>query len=186
VRSVKIPGFSLFILLSFFIFGCDKQTELKSPLIIRSDAPLMSAKHIDMLFSDSGKIAARLTSPLLNRFGGEAPYFELPTGFQIFVYDSLQRISSTITGKKGIRHEHSRIMEAWGNVVVRNEIKNEQLNTEHLIWDENRHKIWSDVKVTITRPDQVITGTSMEANDTFTSYIISNMSGEMMVRKDSL
>lgn len=186
MRSVRIPGFLLIFLCVLLNSGCDKQTEVTSPVVIRADAPLMSAKHIDVLFSDSGKIAARLTSPLLNRFGGESPYFELPTGFQIFIYDSLQRISSTITGKKGVRYEFSRIMEAWGNVVVRNELKNEQLNTEHLIWDENRHRIWSDVKVTIIRPDQVITGTSMEANDTFTSYIISNMSGEMMVRKDSL
>ena len=32
-------------------------------------------------------------------------------------------------------------MEAKGNVVVRNEKKNEQLNTELLTWDEKNHRI---------------------------------------------
>jgi LPS export ABC transporter protein LptC len=77
-------------------------------------------------------------------------------------------------------------MEAWGNVVVRNEKKNEQINTEHLIWDENRHRIWSDVKVKITRPDQTLYGTSMESNEAFTDYSIQGVTGEMAVKKDSI
>ncbi len=177
---------SLYIILLLLITGCDKVPEYSPPEVIKQDAPSMSAKNIDILFSDSGKVEARLISPLLNRYGGESPYVELPEGFIIYVYDSLQRVSSTITGKKGVRRDYARVMEAWGDVVVRNELKNEQLATEHLIWDENRRRIWSDVKVTITRPGQLITGTSMESNDTFTRYTISNMSGEMVVSNDSI
>ena len=181
----RIPA-SLFLILIFVTTGCDKGPEYSPPEVIRQDAPSMSAKNIDILFSDSGKVEARLISPLLNRYGGEAPYVELPEGFIIYVYDSLQRVSSTITGKKGVRRDYARVMEAWGNVIVRNEIKKEQLVTEHLIWDENRRRIWSDVMVTITRPGQLITGTSMESNDTFTRYTITNMSGEMVVNNDSI
>jgi LPS export ABC transporter protein LptC len=163
-----------------------KAEEAARPLRIKSDAPLMSARNIDVLFSDSGKVTARLVAPLLNRFGGTSPYIELPEGFRIFIYDSLQQIATVITGKKGVRHEYTRLMEAWGNVVVRNEKKKEQILSEHLTWDENRRRIWSDVEVTITRPDQIITGSSMEANDAFTWYTIEDMNGEMMVSRDSL
>ncbi len=169
-----------------FLTGCQKEASEAMPATTKGEDPVMSARNIEVLFSDSGKIQARLTSPKLNRYAGEAPYLEFTDGFKVYMYDSLQRISSTITGKRGIRKEYSRIMEAWGNVIVRNEIKNEQLITEHLVWDENKHLIWSDVKVLITRPDQVITGTSMKANEAFTSYSITNMSGEMMVKKDSI
>lgn len=176
----------LLVLISGLAGSCDQKKEEVRPVLVRSDAPLMSARQIDVLFSDSGKISARLESPLLNRYGGESPYIELPQGFRIFIYDSLQHIATTITGRKGIRHEYSRVMEAWGNVIVRNEKKKEQIVSEHFTWDENRRRIWSDVKVTITRPDQVITGSSMEANDTFNWYTINDMSGEMMVSRDSL
>ncbi len=148
--------------------------------------PVMSANNIEVLFSDSGRIQAKLTSPLMNRYAGENPYLEFPKGFKVYMYDSVQQVSSTITGNRGMRKEYSRVMEAWGNVVVRNEKKNEQLNTEHLVWDENKHKIWSDVKVKITRPDQILFGTSMEADETFTRYSIREPAGEMDVKKDSI
>lgn len=146
----------------------------------------MSAQNIDVLFSDSGKIQARIISPLLNRFGGNDPYLEFPNGFKIWMYDSVQAVSTTITGNRGIRKEVARTMEAWGNVVVRNEKKNEQLNTEHLLWDENKHSISSDVKVKITTPDKILFGDSMESNESFTNYSISNVTGQMTVKKDSL
>ena len=146
----------------------------------------MSARNIEVLFSDSGHVEARLESPDRNRYGGDSPYLEFPRGFKIFIYDSLKRAATTITGNRGVRKEYERTMEAWGNVIVRNELKNEQLNTEHIVWDEAHHRIFSDGKVTILRPDQVIRGSSMEANESFTSYTITNTSGEMMVKQDSI
>lgn len=169
-----------------FLFSCSKAPQPNDSLKVQANDPVMSAHNIDVLFSDSGKIQAQLTSGLMNRYAGESPYLEFPEGFKIFMFDSVQQITSTITGNRGIRREHARIMEAWGNVVVRNEKKNEQINTEHLIWDENRHKIWSDVKVKITRPDQILFGTSMESNEAFTYYSIQGVTGEMAVKKDSI
>lgn len=146
----------------------------------------MSAHNIDVLFSDSGKVQARLTSPLMNRYNTASPYLEFPNGFKVYMFDSVQQIGSTITANRGLRKENAHTMEAWGNVVVRNEKKNEQLNTEHLIWDEARHRIWSDVKVKITRPDQILHGSRMESNETFTQYSITDITGEMNVKKDSI
>lgn len=169
-----------------FLFSCTKAPKTADFIQAKENAPVMSAKNIEVLFSDSGKIQARLVSPLMNRFAGENPYLEFPTGFKIFMFDSVNQISSTITGNRGIRKDNARTMEAWGDVVVRNEQKNEQLNTEHLIWDENRHKIWSDVKVKITRPDNILNGTSMESNESFTRYSIQNFTGQMTVKEDSI
>jgi LPS export ABC transporter protein LptC len=166
--------------------ACNKSPVVNGFIKSPKNDPVMSARNIDLLFSDSGRIEARLTSPLMNRFAGETPFLEFPTGFKVTVFDSLLQVSSTITANRGIRKENTRIMEAWGNVVVRNEKKNEQLNTEHLVWDENKRLIWSDVKVRITRPDQVLNGSSMQANDSFTSYIIEQATGLMNVKQDSI
>jgi hypothetical protein len=40
--------------------------------------------------------------------------------------------------------------------------------------------------VKITRPDQVLYGTSMESNEAFTRYSIQAPAGEMNVKKDSI
>jgi LPS export ABC transporter protein LptC len=166
--------------------SCGKEPALRADITMSENDPVMSARNIDVLFSDSGNIEARLTSPLMNRYAGESPYLEFPKGFKITMYDSARQVSSTITGNRGVRNENTRLMEAWGNVVVRNEKKNEQLNTEHLTWDENRQRIWTDVKVRITRPDQVILVSSMESNAAFTRYSIKDPTGEMAVKKDSI
>jgi len=55
---------------------------------------------------------------------------------------------------------------------LENELENKQLNTEHLIWDENRQLIYSDVKVKITTPDKVLYGSALKANEAFTWYQI--------------
>jgi len=187
---LKVPVFfrsvPLLLLPLFIAFSCSKPDETGDIKAHNENDPEMSAQNIEVLFSDSGRIQARLTSPRLNRFGGETPYLEFPRGFKIYIFDSVRRVGSTITGNRGIRKELARTMEAWGNVIVRNEKKNEQLTTEHLFWDENKHRIWSDVKVKITTPDKTLFGDKMESNEAFTDYSIVNVTGQITVKKDTL
>lgn len=168
------------------LMSCNKTPETADFIKSQKNEAVMSAHNIEVLFSDSGKIEARLTSSLMNRYIGESPYLEFPIGFRVAMFDSLGQTASTITADRGIRKEYARTMEAWGHVVVRNEKKNEQLNTEHLVWDEGKHRIWSDVKVKITKPDQILNGISMESNETFTIYSILQPTGQMDVKKDSI
>jgi LPS export ABC transporter protein LptC len=166
--------------------SCRKEPPATTAAKARPEDPVMAAHNIELLFSSSGRIEARLTSPLMNRYEGDVPRQEFPAGFKATMFDSLDRPSTTITANRGVRKVNVRIMEAWGDVVVRNEMKNEQLNTEHLLWDEMNHRIWSDVKVRITRPDQILNGNSLEADDSFTRYSINQASGLMNVGQDSI
>jgi LPS export ABC transporter protein LptC len=146
----------------------------------------MSAKNIEVLFSDSGKIEAKLSSVLLNKYEGQNPYIEFPRGFKVVIYDSAGRVESTITGNYGKQDEVTRVMEARGNVIVRNEAKNQQINTEALTWNENRGLIYSDVKVKITTINKVLYSDGLKANESFTWYELVNPHGQMTVEKDSI
>ncbi len=179
-----LPG--LIISAFFLSAGCGNSTESVNAISNPFRDPLMSAKNIEVIFSDSGKIEGKLFSTLLNRYGGNEPYMEFPKGFRIEMYDSALRVETTIRALYGKRNENQRLMEARGNVVVRNELRKEQLNTEHLIWDENRHKIYSNGAVKITTPDKIIYGKGLESNESFTRYRIIGVTGQMTVKKDSL
>src|ERR1035438_9633595 len=133
-----LPVFILLVLAMILFSGCGDDLKTADIYIHEKNAPLMSAKDIEVTFSDSGKIQAKLFSPLINRFPGNDPYLEFPKGFRVYIYDTAMHVESTITGNYGKRREIARIMEAKGNVVVRNEISKKQLNTEQLTWDENR------------------------------------------------
>jgi LPS export ABC transporter protein LptC len=173
-------------LLVYLATSCGNDLETVRAITLKSEGPSMSARNIEVLFSDSGKIHAKLTSVLLDKYEGQNPYMEFPRGFKVIFYDSVGRIESTISGNYGKQDEISRVMEARGNVIVRNEAKNQQINTEELTWNENRGLIYSDVKVKITTENKVLYSDGLKANESFTWYEFANPHGQMTIEKDSL
>ena len=169
-----------------FISGCSNDDAKVNALARGPSGALMSARKIDVLFSESGHLQARVTADLANRFSGDYPYLEFPKGFVVHMYDSLKQVETTITGDYGKRIENTAIMEARGNVVVRNEKKQEQLNTESLTWDEKRHLIFTHVPVKITTPGKILYGDGLESDETFSNYKIIRPKGQMTVKRDSL
>jgi LPS export ABC transporter protein LptC len=189
LESSVFPLLFRTLLSSFFLFlitACGNDFETVNAITMKKTGPSMSAKNIEVLFSNSGRIEAKLTSVLLDKYDGQNPYLEFPHGFNVIIYDSVGRVESTITGNYGKQNEISRIMEAKGNVIVRNEMKNQQINTEKLIWDENRRLIFSDVKVKVTTADKILYADGLKANESFTWYEFENPRGQMTVKKDSI
>ncbi|MFH1159432.1 MAG: LPS export ABC transporter periplasmic protein LptC [bacterium] len=181
-----ILGFAPFLVSWIVFLGCGREIETTDTSMDSTQKALLSAVDIDVLFSDSGHLQARVKGPLVYRYTGETSWLEFPDGFQAEMYDSAQRLETTIRADYGRREESSRIMEARKNVVVRNERKNEQLNTEILIWNELKHTIHTEAPVKITTPDKVLYGEGLESNETFTDYTILRPRGEMTVKKDSI
>jgi LPS export ABC transporter protein LptC len=185
IRTLSLQN-TLLLFAAILLFSCSKGPEISSVLSPSAHSPGMMAKNIEVTFSDSGKIQAKLYSVLLNRYPGGEAYTEFPKGFKVSIYDSAMRVETTITGNYGKRQDYSRIMEARGNVVVRNELKKQQLNTEVLTWDENKRMIYSHTKVRITTDNMILFGDGIESNESFTDYTIINPHGQMTVKKDSI
>ncbi|HAW51156.1 MAG TPA: LPS export ABC transporter periplasmic protein LptC [Flavobacteriales bacterium] len=107
----------------------------------------------------------------MNRYVGDVSYNEMPDGINIVFYDSASIESSRLTANYAIDHLTTNIMEAKNDVVILNS-EGEQINTEHLIWDRNKQKIYSEVFVKITTADEIIMGEGFESNEDFTKYKI--------------
>jgi LPS export ABC transporter protein LptC len=176
---VVLPGL-------FLLAGCGNDLETVNRISSTVSGPVMSAKNIDVIFSDSGKIQARVTSILLNRYSSPEAYMEFPRGFKITIFDSAMNTETTISGNYGKRLDFSRIMEARGNVVVRNEKKKQQLNTERLTLDENRRLIYTSEPVKITTMDKIVFGKGLRSSESFSDYTLLQVYGQMMVKKDSI
>ena len=67
-------------------------------------------------------------------------------------------------------------MTAKDNVVLTSE-NGKRLETEELIWDEKKNKIYTDRKVKITTGKEVIEGEGFSSNPDFTEYTISKIHG---------
>lgn len=134
-----------------------------------------------MIYSDSGKIQFKLTSPQLNRYKTEDPYNEFPKGLTIIAYDSLMRVKTSMRANYAIMWINKNLMEAKNDVVIVS--KDETINTEHIVYDKRRRVIFSEVFVKRTNKDGVMYGDGFDADETFNKYTIRNPRGTFMVQQ---
>ncbi len=146
--------------------------------------PSETARNIEVLYSDSGKIIIQLTAPLLKRFAEEEAYMEFPEGLQLNFFDSLMNVKTTLTAQYGISWDKTKIMEVKYDVVVNDFEKDEVLNTEHLIWDQREQRIYSDVFVKRTTPDGVLYGDGFDADENMSEYTLRNPRGVFTIEEE--
>ncbi|MCB2221059.1 MAG: LPS export ABC transporter periplasmic protein LptC [Bacteroidetes bacterium] len=173
-----------YVLIGIVAVSCKNDIETINSLSQIDSLPMEFARDIEVYYSDSGKIQAMLKSPYMIRIEDDDSYFEFPDGFEAVFYDSVMQPQSIITANYGISYENKKQMEARNNVVVRNLEKQEQLNTEHLVWDRRKGIIYSNVFVKITKPDEVIYGDGLKSDQNFEFYEIDNPTGEFQVYPD--
>ena len=104
-------------------------------------------------------------------------------GIPVHFYDTLMKVSSTLTANYAINKVAKKVMEAKDNVVIVNS-KGEVLHTEHLVWVQDSVKIYTDEFVKITTTDEIIMGEGMEANQDFTKWKIRKIKGIINLKED--
>jgi LPS export ABC transporter protein LptC len=175
---------SLTVFLLLFFLGCENDLKKVNIVTQKQTLPTLSAKNIEVIYSDSAIIKVRLTAPLSEEYESEDPYTVFPKGIKAVFFKEDLSAKTTLTANYAINKKKKRIMEARGNVIVVNE-KGETLNTEHLIWDESTQKVYTNEFVKITTSDKIIFGQGMEADQNFTKYKIFKIKGTVNVNKDA-
>lgn len=145
--------------------------------------PVQSGKDIDIQYDDSARLKVRLKAPRIDEYEGKNPYTELPEGVNVQFYDDSLKVNTSLTAKYAIRREQDHMMEARNNVVVVN-AKGERLNTEHLVWDGAKRRIYTKAQVTITTAEQITIGKGLESDETFTDYTIDSVSSILTLKAE--
>jgi LPS export ABC transporter protein LptC len=148
----------------------------------KEELPVETARHVEIMYSDSFMLKAILHAPLMERFAGDNPHILMKEGVHLRFFNKNKEVTSSLTAKWAISREQEKIMEAKNDVVVVNE-KNETLNTEHLIWDERSKRIRTEAFAKITTAEEVIFGEGLEANEDFSWYRILKVKGIINVKK---
>jgi len=173
-----------FLLVAFLFTSCENDIQKVNMLTSRSHNPAQEAKDIEILYSDSAMVQVKIDAPVLKSFESDNnPYIEFTKGLKAEFYDEHLVPKSHLTADYGIRYEKQQRMEARKNVVIINE-KGEQLNTEHLIWDERNAKLYSDEFVKITTADEVLYGDGFVSNQDFTKWKIYKLKGTFPLKKN--
>jgi len=181
-RSIIIPAFAGIIMLftSCVRNDIEKINEITSEI----DAPTMAVSNTEIIFSKNGLVEVRLISKQINRYMDlEEPYTEFPEGLYVEFYDSTQTVTSFIKANYCIYDETEELWTAENDVVSVSE-EGDTLNTEYLVWDQNKRKIYSDRYVRITNEDGILHGKGFEANQDLSDWRIKNTSGIINVENE--
>jgi LPS export ABC transporter protein LptC len=166
------------------VTSCKNDVQTVLSLDVVDTLPELTARDIEILYSEKAQVKIKLVSPYLVNKNEEEPLLLFPEGFTVFFYDSAMNLQSTITADYGISYEKKKIMEARHNVVVENLEKGEKLNTEELFWDRGEQLIYSNKFVKITSGGQVITGDGLTSAEPFDELEVTNPKGLIEIKDE--
>lgn len=172
-----------------FVFGilysCENDIKEVESLAKLTKTPTNKAKNVELIYSEKANVKVKIITPLSEEYNEkDNHYIEMTQGIKVLFYDSALNVASTLTSNYAIQQVSKKIMEAKDDVVVVND-KGEKLNTEHLIWNEDSSKIYSDVFVKITTKEEIIMGEGMEANQDFTKWKIHKIKGTITIKEEA-
>lgn len=167
-----------------FSFSCVNDVNEVKELTTNDRRPLEVQKNLFLTYSDSSFIKMELKAPLAENYPQlKEPELKFPKGIKVRFFDARGEEDSRLRANYAIQYPGKRLWEAKGDVVVVNKM-GEQLNTEELYWDEATEKIYSSEFVKITTGKEVIMGEGFEADQNFTNYTISKVTGQITLEED--
>lgn len=86
------------------LFSCKNNMSEVSALMSADSIPDLTAKNFEFLRSTSGRIVAKLQSPVMQQYDGDDPYVVFPEGFKVEFYDEFMVVESVITADYGINY----------------------------------------------------------------------------------
>lgn len=146
-------------------------------IALQDEVGIERATNIELLYSDSAVVRVAIHAPTLLRYiHRENPKQIFPDGVDADFYDEEHFQTSKLVANYAEQFQRERKVYLRDSVVVWN-IKNEMLETDELIWDESIGQIYSNEKVKITTPSQVIEGIGFKSNLDFSVWEIYQVSG---------
>lgn len=174
----------LWIGLCFLSLSCENSQEKLRKFAVKPDMEKETGRDVTVVYSDSGIVKAKIVAKTMIRDLTDKPVTEMPDGIEATFYDPDKAPSARMRANRAIHFPAEGKMEAYGNVVVINEL-GDTLRTEKLIWLENEDRIFTDQFVRINTPDEVIFGDGLESNQRFTRYRILNIRGTVALGSEA-
>lgn len=141
-------------------------------------------EDITLIYNEEGHKKVKLEAPVIIQHKLEEPYIEFPKGLNVWFYNDSLETTSTLSAQYAIRYEQEEKTVFRDSVIIVNEM-GEKVYTEEMTWDEQAEKVYSDALVRIVTPDKRITGHGFEANQSFTEYVIKEITGQVYVQSNS-
>ena len=166
----------LFFLLSIVLYSCSNDPEAVKEFIETENLPIEKIEGSEILHTENGTLKVKIIATTIKRFKDIQPQLLFSNGFKVIFYNDSGSVQSVLKATNAEVDEINNIMIASGSVVLTSS-EGKKMETEELIWNENKNKIYTDRKVVITTGKEVIEGEGFESNPDFSQYLISKIHG---------
>ena len=130
----------------------------------------------EMLHTEKGILKVKIIATTIKRFKNMQPQLVFSNGLEVIFYNDSGGVESVLKAQSAEVNEINNVMTALDNVILTSS-SGKKLETEELIWDEKKNKIYTDKNVVITTGKEVIEGDGFESNPDFSEYSISKIHG---------
>jgi lipopolysaccharide export system protein LptC len=169
--------FSLFSLL----VSCDSEMSEQADKTIYQ-GPMRTLENATILHSDSGRLKAKVFAKKVLNLQNEDR--EVPKGMFVTFYEKDGSVSATLRADYAYYTNETKLWRAQGNVIVNNIENQETLKTEELLWDPNSGDVSTEKFVKIETPEEVITGTGLNAKQDFSTWSIKKPEGVFVIEDE--
>ncbi len=150
---------------------------------MNDDKELPSLEAWDFVREDSekGVLTMRLKADHMESYA-DSNVYHFPNGFVLEILkfeEGIEIVEASITADSA-RYIKDIRLDAFRNVIVKN-IKQEELRTNFLSWDEKKELILTDQPVEIIQNGQKISGLGLVAKQDLSYYELSNTTGIISV-----
>lgn len=161
--------FGVMVVLLLFS-SCSGNKKLGDAITERDSLPVLDTKGVTTLVSDSGITRYRINTEEWQMFDRKNPsYWAFEKGIYLEKFDSVFQVEASIESDTAYFYDKKKLWKLIGNVHVQN-LKGEKFDTQLLYWDQNKKKVYSDKRVRIEQPDQIIYAWGFESNEQMTKY----------------
>lgn len=164
------------IAVAFVVYSCKSNLGVADSINL-DETPVQTVDDMFVVFSENGRLQMRMEADVMERYDRDTMSYELfPEGFAVYGYDEDGLLETEITSDNA-RHEKyeddgRETWQAFGNVVVKNIINKEVMETDTLYWDRKNSRIYTDCYVKMYSPDGFIQGYGMESDERARNTVI--------------
>ena len=166
----------LFLFFLVVLFSCTNDPKLVQEFVSDKQQPIEQIKGAELLHTENGKVKVRLVSSRIERFQEIQPALIFPDHLEVYFYNDSSQLQSTLMADYASIDEEKKIMLAQNNVILISS-DDKKLETDELIWDEKKNKIYTDKKVKITTGKEVVYGEGFTSTPDFKQYSITKIHG---------
>ncbi len=154
---------------AIIFFSCKSRLSEADRLDL-SKTPVQTVDDMYIIQSEGGRLQMRIEADVMEHYDSDTMSVDMfPKGLQVFSYNEEGELEAHLRSDNAT-HEKSKkggeeIWKAYGNVVVKNIIKQETMETDTIYWDRKNQEIYTDCYVRLYSPDGFTQGYGLRSDE---------------------